>query len=85
MQHLPNQQLILSVAKFYIHNKSTVRNTAMHFNISKSSVHNYLTTYLQTIDLSLYNEAKALLKLNFNTKHIRGGCATRQKYTQTKK
>lgn len=81
MQHLPNSALVLSIAQFYIQNKSTVRDTALHFNISKSSVHNYLTIYLKNIDKSLFQQAKTLLKQNFNTKHIRGGIATRQKYS----
>ena len=85
MQHPPNSDLILSVAKFYINNQSTVRDTSIQFNISKSSVHNYLTIYLQNLDYSLYLKAQNILKQNFNTKHIRGGYATQNKYNQLPK
>jgi len=83
MQHPPNIPFILSVAQYYLHNHSTVRETAQHFDISKSTVHNYLTIYLPHIDHKMSKSVNNLLQHNFKIKHLRGGDATRQKYLST--
>ncbi|MBR7091216.1 MAG: sporulation transcriptional regulator SpoIIID [Clostridia bacterium] len=80
MQHQPSPDFVLSVAQYYISHHSTVRDTANHFDISKSSVHNYLTRYLPNISPQLYHSVYLILKHNNLTKHLRGGDATRLKF-----
>ena len=68
------------IANYLIENKSTVRETAKKFGISKSTVHKDITEKLIKVNLSLYEEAKKILELNKSERHIRGGEATKQKY-----
>jgi putative DeoR family transcriptional regulator (stage III sporulation protein D) len=68
------------MAMYIIENKSTVRDTAKKFGISKSTVHKDLTDKLYKINLFLYNEVDKILQMNKSERHIRGGEATKQKY-----
>ena len=68
------------MARYLIENKSTVRDTAKQFGISKSTVHKDLTDKLYKINIFLYNDVKEILQLNKSERHIRGGEATKQKY-----
>ena len=68
------------LADFVIENGATVRYTAAHFGISKSTVHKDLTDKLKTVNPTLYLEVKRILATNKSERHIRGGEATRQKY-----
>lgn len=73
---------VKNVAKYYIKEKSTVRKTAQNFNMSKSNVHIYLTIRLKDLDIKLYKKVKKLLNKNKEERHIRGGMATKKKYTK---
>ena len=64
---------------------ATVRQAAMHFGISKSTVHKDLSIKLKYINRSLYNEVKKILDLNKSERHIRGGEATKRKYREGKR
>ena len=68
------------LADFVIENKSTVRETAKKFYISKSTVHKDIVERLQSFDKSLYLEVKRVLDENKAERHLRGGLATRKKY-----
>ena len=68
------------LATYLIENKSTVRETAKIFCISKSTVHKDITDKLPKINLSLYEEAEKILQLNKSVRHLRGGEATKRKY-----
>ena len=70
----------IRLAEFLIENKSTVRATAKHFGISKSTVHKDLTEKLPHISASLSDEARAVMAQNKAERHLRGGQATRIKY-----
>ena len=61
-------------------NNATVRQTAAHFRISKSTVHKDITQRLCRLDLELYERVRAVLDRNKALRHIRGGQATRRKY-----
>ena len=70
----------------YIHeNKSTVRDAAKKFNISKSTVHKDVTGRLKETDPLLYRKVKKVLEINKAERHIRGGIATKRKYSESKK
>ncbi len=69
----------------YIHeNKSTVRDAAKKFNISKSTVHKDVTGRLKETDPLLYRKVKKVLEVNKAERHIRGGMATKRKYSAEK-
>lgn len=68
------------LATYIIETKSTVRQTAKKFNISKSTVHKDISERLQKVNPSLASEAKKILEINKSERHIRGGMATKLKY-----
>ena len=68
------------LAEHVIDTKSTVRATAQHFGISKSTVHKDLSYKLKYLNPRLYSDVKEILELNKSERHLRGGEATRQKY-----
>lgn len=72
-------------AIFIIDNNSTIRKCALHFGISKSTVHNDLLKKLYYTNKFLYYRVYKILNKNFAEKHIRGGESTRQKYLVLKK
>lgn len=67
-------------AEYVIENNATVRQTATHFGISKSTVHKDLSAKLKYINRAQYNLVKEILELNKSERHIRGGEATKRKY-----
>ena len=73
-------QRAISLANYMIENKSTVRQAAKIFGVSKSTVHKDLTERLENIDSSLAIEVRKILDLNKSERHIRGGMATKGKY-----
>lgn len=75
-----NKELCLKLAEYFLENKSTVRKTAQHFNISKSGAHNYLHKNLRKINYSLFKKVQKLLDKNNREKHIRGGESTKRKF-----
>ena len=71
-------QRAISLANYMIENKSTVRQAAKIFGVSKSTVHKDLTERLENIDSSLAIEVRKILDLNKSERHIRGGKATKE-------
>lgn len=72
-------------AKEILEKKSTIREVAKRFKVSKSTVHNDLTKRLKIINLQLYIEVKQVLLYNISMRHIRGGESTKKKYLQKRK
>ena len=68
------------LAVFSIENRTTVREAAKRFGISKSTVHKDIQERLPLYNRSLYLQVKEVLEENKAERHIRGGIATRQKY-----
>ena len=64
---------------------ATVRQAAVVFGISKSTVHIDVTKRLRDIDKLLYDDVKTVLDENKAQRHIRGGLATREKYSKMKR
>lgn len=73
---------VLQLANYLLENKSTIRETAKHFNMAKSTVHYDLSYRLKNEDASLYLKVKKILNYNFSDKHNRGGRATKLMYEQ---
>ena len=68
------------LAVYMIETGATVRATAKHFHISKSTVHKDICQKLPTYNPALYAQVRQILDLNKQERHIRGGMATRKKY-----
>ena len=68
------------LAEYVIDTGATVRRAAVHFGISKSTVHKDLTYKLKMLNPSLYSSVKEILDKNKSERHLRGGQATRIKY-----
>lgn len=77
-QHI--QERCLLIGQYIAENGATVRETARHFGVSKSSVHKDVTYRLPHINEALAKEARKVLNKNKSERHIRGGMATREKY-----
>ncbi len=72
------------LAVHIIETGDTIRNTAQHFGISKSTVHKDLSQRLPQCNNLLYQQVRQVLDLNKAQRHIRGGLATRKKYLMEK-
>ena len=76
----PLEKRACELAVYMIETGATVRATARHFGISKSTVHKALTEQLRLCSYPLYTQVRQVLDKNKQERHIRGGMATRQKY-----
>ena len=74
---------VIREAEYIIETNSTVRATALHFDISKSTVHKDVTERLEEIDKQLFRQVRKVLNINLSERHIRGGQATKNKYKFT--
>ena len=74
------EERAMEIARYIIDNNTTVRQAAIHFGISKSTVHKDVTERLVQVNPSLAAEARKVLDVNKSERHIRGGLATREKY-----
>ncbi len=74
------EERAIELANFIIENKTTVRNAARIYGISKSTVHKDVTERLRKINPVLAKEVRKILNDNKAERHIRGGEATKAKY-----
>ena len=79
----PLEERACELAVYMIETGATVRATAKHYHISKSTVHKDLTQRLEHYNPALYNQVRQILDRNKQERHIRGGMATRKKYKGT--
>jgi len=75
---------VLREAKFLIETKSTIRETASHFSISKSTVHKDLHERLREINPRLYEKVEVIMQKHIDERHLKGGESTKQKYQNMK-
>ncbi len=80
-----NQERCVILGKFIVENNATVRAAARQFGISKSTVHQDITVKLEKANKALYEEVKTVLDKNKQERHIRGGEATKKKYSELSK
>ena len=76
------EERAISLARYIIDSKDTVRGAAKKFCISKSTVHKDVTERLLKINPILAKEVREILDENKAERHIRGGMATKLKYSQ---
>lgn len=71
---------VLEEAIYMLENKSTVRDIANVYNVSKSTVHKDLQERLREINGDLHEEVDKIFKEHIEVRHIRGGESTKKKY-----
>ena len=74
------EQRACELAVYMIETGATVRATAKHFHISKSTVHKDIAQRLPKYNQILYAQVRKILDQNKKERHIRGGMATRRKF-----
>ena len=74
------EERAVEIATYIIEHDATVRQTAKEFGVSKSTVHKDVTERLQKLNPVLAGQARKVLDVNKQERHIRGGLATREKY-----
>ena len=79
------EERAISLAQYIIETKSTVRDTAEKFNISKSTVHKDVAERLWFINRKMAEDVNKVLLDNKADRHIRGGIATKHKYEEIKR
>lgn len=79
------EERAVKLAHYIIDNKETVRGAAKKFGISKSTVHMDVSKRLLKINKSLALEVRNILNENKAERHIRGGMATKMKYSKINK
>lgn len=77
------EERAIRTGQYIIETKATVRQAADKFGVSKSTVHKDVTSRLSRINPALAREARKVLDVNKQERHIRGGMATKEKYMHT--
>ena len=78
------EERAVDLAHYIIESKDTVRGAAKKYGISKSTVHKDVSERLKKINLGLAKEVREVLEENKAERHIRGGMATKLKYSHMK-
>lgn len=78
------EERAIKLAHYIIESKDTVRGAAKKFGISKSTVHKDVSERLKRINPGLAKEVRKILDENKAERHIRGGMATKLKYSHLK-
>ena len=81
MRGISIEERAVNLAHYIIDSKDTVRGPAKKFGISKSTVHKDVSERLCRINPVLASEVRAILEENKAERHIRGGMATKLKYS----
>ena len=84
MKGISIDERAIELAHYIIDSKDTVRGAAKKFGISKSTVHKDVSERLKKINPSLAREVRRILDENKEERHIRGGMATKLKYSHLK-
>ena len=84
MKGISIDERAIELAHYIIDSKDTVRGSAKKFGISKSTVHKDVSERLKKINPSLAREVRRILDENKAERHIRGGMATKLKYSHLK-
>ena len=84
MMYVSIEERAVELAHYIIDSKDTVRGAAKKFGISKSTVHKDVSERLKKINPNLANQVRVILDENKAERHIRGGMATKMKYSHLK-
>ena len=84
MKGISIDERAIDLAHYIIDSKDTVRGAAKKFGVSKSTVHKDVSERLVHINYALALEVRKILDENKAERHIRGGMATKLKYSKEK-
>lgn len=84
MRGISIEERAIGLAQYIINTGDTVRGAAKKFGVSKSTVHKDVSERLIHINYALAQEVRKVLDENKAERHIRGGMATRLKYSKEK-
>lgn len=73
---------VLDICQHILESKHTVRQSAIVFGVSKSTVHKDMIERLPLVNKKMANRVRIILEQNKAERHIRGGEATRKKYKE---
>ncbi|MGQ9498648.1 MAG: sporulation transcriptional regulator SpoIIID [Desulfotomaculales bacterium] len=76
------QKRVLDICAYILETNATVRQAAVVFKVSKSTVHKDMTERLPSLNKKLAQRVRHVLDQNKAERHIRGGEATRRKYRE---
>lgn len=76
---------VINEALYILDTKSTIRETAKIYNVSKSTVHKDLHERLFDIDKNLFKKVDKIMQEHLEIRHINGGNATKMKYEKLRK
>lgn len=85
MKDISIEKRAIELAYYIINSKDTVRGAASKFGVSKSTVHKDISERLLKINPVLASEVRKILDKNKAERHIRGGMATKLKYSHMDK
>ena len=78
------EQRAVQLGEYIAAHNATVRAAAAAFGCSKSTVHKDVAVRLRSISPALYGQVRAVLARNKAERHLRGGAATRRRYSRLK-
>lgn len=81
MKGISIDERAIELAHYIIDSKDTVRGAAKKYGVSKSTVHKDVSERLLKINPGLASEVREILNENKAERHIRGGMATKLKYS----
>lgn len=84
MKDISIEERACKLAHYIIDSKDTVRGAAKKYGVSKSTVHKDVSERLLKINPGLASEVRGILDENKAERHIRGGMATKLKYSKQK-
>lgn len=82
MKDMTIEERATTLAQYILETKDTVRGTAKKFGISKSTVHKDVSDRIVKINPVLAKQVRDILDENKAQRHIRGGMATKLKYSK---
>ena len=72
----------VALGEYIVQHSATVRAAAAAFGYSKSTVHKDVAFRLREVSPGLFEQVRAVLARNKAECHLRGGAATRAKYSR---
>ena len=73
---------VIDEGNYIVDTGMTVREMALVFGLSKSTIHKDLRERLLEVDASLYEKVSNILQEHIEIRHIRGGESTRRKFLE---
>lgn len=75
---------VLNVTDYIIKNKTTIRETAKVFGVSKTTIRTDITVRILELNPQKASEVEEVILFNKSQRHLRGGLATKRKLALSK-